>query len=178
MSGSAEVATLAAQSEQNEGVYLVPAFAGLGAPYWNDSARGLVSGLTQASTAVQLARAAIESIAYQVRDVYQQMAAEAGSDLRVLLADGGASSNDQLMPFQADMLDRPVLRSSSSDVSALGAADIAGLTIGMWASQQAIAELPSPRDRFEPRLAAPEREALYQGWQQAVARALLHSGGS
>lgn len=176
LNGSAAVAALAAPIERSDGVYLVPAFSGLGAPYWNDAARGVIAGLTQATSGAQLARAAIESIAYQVRDVFDQMAVEAGIELTALLADGGASRNDQLMQFQADIIGRPVLRSGSADVSALGAAYLAGLTVGIWGSAEAIAALPRPRDRFTPRLEAGEREALYQGWRQAVDRALLHTG--
>jgi glycerol kinase len=175
--GSAAVAALADQVESSEGVYLVPAFAGLGAPYWNDGARGVFAGLTQATSAAHLARAAIESIAYQVRDVFDQMAAEADVELRTLLADGGASRNDRLMQFQADILGRTVLRSSSADVSALGAAYLAGLTVGIWAAEAELAALPRPRDRFEPRMAFGERAARYRGWRQAVDRALLHTGG-
>jgi glycerol kinase len=177
LAGSEEVAALAEQAERSDGVYLVPAFAGLGAPYWNDAARGLFAGLTQATTSAHLARAAVESIAYQVRDVFDQMAAEAGAELTVLLADGGASRNGRLMQFQADMLGRPVLCSSSADVSALGAAYLAGMTVGVWASEAQVAALPRPRDRFAPQMPPGEREALYRGWRQAVDRALLHTGG-
>lgn len=175
LGGSAEVAALAEQVERSDGVYLVPAFAGLGAPYWNDAARGIFAGLTQATTAAQLARAAIESIAFQVRDVFDQMAAEAGVALTTLLADGGASRNDHLMQFQADILGLPVLRSTSADVSALGAAYLAGLTVGTWAAEAEIAALPRPRDQFVPAISASEREAHYRGWREAVERALLHT---
>jgi glycerol kinase len=175
--GSAAVAALAEQVESSEGVYLVPAFAGLGAPYWNDAARGVFAGLTQATGPAHLARAAIESIAYQVRDVFDQMAAEAGAALTTLLADGGASQNNRLMQFQADILGRTVLRSASSDVSALGAAYLAGMTAGIWASEAEIAALPRPRDRFEPRMPADECEARYAGWRRAVDWALLHTVG-
>lgn len=175
--GSAAVAALADQVDSSESVYLVPAFAGLGAPYWNDAARGVIAGLTQATGPAHLARAAIESIAYQVRDVFDQMAAEADAELTTLLADGGASQNDRLMQFQADIIGRPVLRSASSDVSAIGAAYLAGMTVGIWAGEAEIAALPRPRDRFEPRMPADEREARYAGWRRAVDRALLHTDG-
>lgn len=177
LAGSAEVAALAERAEQRDGVYLVPAFAGLGAPYWNDAARGLFAGLTQMTTGAHLARAAIESIAYQVRDVFDQMAAEAGAELTVLLADGGASRNDRLMQFQADILAVPVQRSAAADVSALGAAYLAGMTIGVWRSVDEIAGLPRPRDIFTPRMDACQREALYRGWREAVDRALLYTTG-
>jgi glycerol kinase len=176
------VAYLATRVSDTEGVYLVPAFAGLGAPYWNDSARGLVTGITRSTTAAHLARAAIESIAYQVRDVFDLMRAEAGADLQVLLADGGATRNELLMQFQADIIDRPVLRNLSTDVSPLGAAYLAGLATGVWSSLDEIAQLPRARDRSDPRMPAEERERSYTGWQRAVARTTFDSkqtpGGS
>lgn len=171
-----DVARLAASANDSEGIYLVPAFVGLGAPYWNEAARGLLTGLTRGTTAAQVARATIESIAYQIRDVFDVMdaASRSGSaGLSALLADGGGSSNDALMQFQSDILGRPVLRCTSPDVSALGAAYLAGLAVGLWQSEKEIAALPRERDRFEPRLSASERETLYAGWRQAVDRALL-----
>lgn len=167
---------LAASVENTEGVYLVPAFVGLGAPHWNDNARGLVTGITRGTSATHLARATIESIAYQIRDVFEVMQAESGSQLKVLLADGGASQNNLLMQFQADILGCPVLRSASTDVSALGAAYLAGLATGVWASEDEIESLVLPHDRFEPHLNAVRREALYKGWQQAIARATFDAG--
>jgi glycerol kinase len=167
-----DVARLAASVTDTEGVYLVPAFVGLGAPYWNDAARGLLTGLTRGTTAAQVARATIESIAYQIRDVFDVMDAASPSGLSALLADGGGSSNDLLMQFQADVLGRPVLRCASPDVSALGAAYLAGLAVGLWQSEKEIAALSRPRDRFEPRLSPSERDKLYAGWQQAVGRSL------
>jgi glycerol kinase len=173
LSGSAAVAELAERAADSGGVYLVPAFVGLGAPYWNDAARGLISGLTRGSTAAQLARATIEAIAYQIRDVFDVMQAEAGTDLGVLLADGGASRNRMLMQFQADVIGRPVLRSASAEASPLGAAYLAGLGVGVWQTLDEIAELPRPRERFEPLMPATERAALHAGWQAAVARTTL-----
>jgi glycerol kinase len=170
-----EVAKLAARVESAGGLYLVPAFVGLGAPYWNDAARGLISGITHGSTVAHLARATIEAIAYQVRDVFDVMQSEAGADLKVLLADGGASRNTMLMQFQADIIGRPLLQNTSADVSALGAVYLASLATGQWESLDEIAQLPRPQSLFEPRMAAPDREALYAGWQTAVARALLDS---
>jgi glycerol kinase len=167
-----DVARLAASVTDTEGVYLVPAFVGLGAPYWNDAARGLMTGLTRGTTAAQVARATIEAIAYQIRDVFDVMDAASPSGLSALLADGGGSSNDLLMQFQADVLGRPVLRCASPDVSAIGAAYLAGLAVGLWQSEKEIAALPRPRDRFEPRLSPSERDKLYAGWQQAVGRSL------
>ncbi|MBO0792549.1 MAG: glycerol kinase GlpK, partial [Ktedonobacteraceae bacterium] len=163
-----EVAELAARVANTEGLYLVPAFVGLGAPYWNDSARGLISGITRGSTAAHLARAALDAIAYQVRDVFDVMQTEAGTEFNVLLADGGASRNTQLMQFQADILGRPVLQNVTVDASALGAAYLAGLAIGHWQTLDEIMQLPRQQIPFEPRMAAPVREALYTGWQTAV----------
>ena len=152
---------------------MVPAFVGLGAPHWRPEARGLLTGLTRGSGPAQVARATLESIAYQVRDVFVAMQGDAGIELEFLLADGGASRNDQLMQFQADIIGRPVLRSTSTDVSALGAVYLAGLAVGVWPSLDEIAALPRARDRFEPQLTPSERAELIGGWQQAVARATL-----
>ncbi|HYW45037.1 MAG TPA: glycerol kinase GlpK [Bryobacteraceae bacterium] len=166
------VADLAATVADTGGVYLVPAFVGLGAPYWNDAARGLLTGLTRGATAAHAARATIESIAYQVRDVFDAMERDCGHPLPELLADGGASQNDLLMQFQADILGRPVVRSASADVSAMGAAWLAGLAVGVWSSLEELAALPRPEQRFEPRMADADRERLYGGWQEAVGRAV------
>jgi glycerol kinase len=167
------VARLAERVEKSGGLYLVPAFVGLGAPYWNDAARGLISGITHGSTAAHLAHAALEAMAYQVRDVFDVMQLEAGADLKVLLADGGASRNTVLMQFQADMLGRPILQNGSTDVSALGAVYLAGLKTGQWQSLEEITGLPRSQTRFAPQMSAGEREVLYAGWQTAVDRALL-----
>jgi len=168
-----DVVELATRVASSGDLYLVPAFVGLGAPYWNDAARGLISGLTRGSTAAHLARATLESIAYQVRDVFDAMHAESGTAPRVLLADGGASQNPLLMQFQADILGVPLLRTTSADASALGAAYLAGLTVGLWQALDEIERLPRPRERFEPRFSAVERTELYAGWRTAVARATL-----
>jgi len=168
-----EVAKLAEQVADSDGVYLVPAFVGLGAPHWRPEARGLLTGLTRGSGPARVARATLESIAYQVRDVFVAMQGDAGAELEFLLADGGASRNDQLMQFQADIIGRPVLRSTSTDVSALGAVYLAGLAVGVWPTLDDIAALPRARDRFEPQLTPSRRAELIGGWQQAVARATL-----
>lgn len=173
LAGSAAVAELAQRVADSGGLYLVPALVGLGAPYWNDAARGLISGLTRGSTAAHLARATIEAIAYQVRDVFDVMQAEAGMDLNVLLADGGASRNDMLMQFQADIIGCPVLRSASAEASPLGAAYLAGLGAGIWRTLDEITQLPRPREPFDPRMPTQERSSLYAGWQTAVARTTL-----
>ena len=167
------VAKLAAGVDSANGLYLVPAFVGLGAPHWNDAARGVISGLTLGATPAHLARAALEAIAYQVRDVFDVMQSEAGTELKVLLADGGASRNDLLMQFQADIIGLPVSRSASTDISPLGAAYLAGLATGLWATLAEVEHLPRRRDVFTPRLAADQRAGLYAGWRTAVARATL-----
>ena len=169
------VAALADSVTGTDGVYLVPAFVGLGAPHWNDRARGLLTGLTRGTNSAHVARAAVESIAFQIHDVFRAMEADFGSDLPALLADGGASRNDSLMQFQADVLDRPVLRSRSADLSALGAAYLAGLATGVWKSLEEIELLPRGRDRFEPKMAATKRDAMIDGWRNAVARAVMES---
>ncbi len=173
LAGPGAVAELAAGCETTEGVYLVPAFVGLGAPHWDDAARGLVSGLTRGSSLAQLSRAAVESIAYQVRDVFDVMQSASGGALRVLLADGGVTRNAQLMQFQADILGVPVQRNNTPELSAMGAAYLAGLATGVWSSTDEIAALPRSVDRFEPQLPTAGRERLYGGWQEALARATL-----
>jgi glycerol kinase len=167
------VSKLAESVDDSGGLYLVPALVGLGAPYWNDAARGLISGLTRGSSAAHLARATIEAIAYQVRDVFDVMQTESGMDLNVLLADGGASRNGMLMQFQADIIGHPVLRNASAEASPLGAAYLAGLGVGIWQTLDEISQLPRSREPFAPRMPAPQRAALYAGWQTAVARATL-----
>jgi glycerol kinase len=165
-----DVERLARSVADTGGVYFVPALVGLGAPHWQDAARGLIAGLTRGAGAGQLARATLEAIAYQVRDVFDVMQIEADIPLRTILADGGGSRNDLLMQFQADILNCSVLRSRSKDVSPLGAAFLAGLTVGLWTSEAEIEGLVPPRDRFEPQMSAKRRETLYAGWQEAVAR--------
>jgi glycerol kinase len=166
-----KVAELARQITDTEGVYVVPAFVGLGAPYWDESARGIISGITRGTTSRHVARAVINSLAYQIRDVFDLMQAESGRTLEALLADGGATRNDQLMQFQADILNCAVLRNSSPDVSALGAAFLAGLAAGVWSGLDEIARLPREFDRFEPKMAEQQRVDLYAGWQAAVEKA-------
>jgi glycerol kinase len=174
LDGPAAVAALAEGIESTDGVFLVPAFTGLGAPHWDDQARGLVSGLTRGSTLQQLARAAIESIAYQVRDVFEAMQASAGGALSVLMVDGGVTRNEQLMQFQADILGVPVQRNDTAELSAMGAAYLAGLATGVWASTDELSALPRAIVRFEPAMAATERVRLVDGWHEAVARTTLH----
>jgi glycerol kinase len=175
---SEDAAELASEATSSEGVYLVPAFAGLGAPHWDPEARGLLCGLTRGATAKHIARAAVESIAYQVRDVFEAMALDTAHPLPELLADGGASRNDDLMQFQADILDRPVRRNLSADLSAAGAAWLAGLAVGLWRSQDELAALPRQTELFLPQMAESERASRYQGWLDAVNRACSRAGTS
>jgi glycerol kinase len=168
-----DVARLAERVADAGGIYLVPAFVGLGAPHWKDAARGLICGLTRGSTVAHLARATVESIAFQVRDLFEVMQAESGMDPEVLLADGGASRNSMLMQFQADVIGRPVLRNLSADASALGATYLAGLASGIWQTLDQIEDLPRLRERFEPQMSIEERAARTLGWKTAIARATL-----
>lgn len=169
--GAEEVAALAATVADAGGVYLVPAFAGLGAPHWDSGARGLLCGLTRGSTAAHAARATLDSIAYQIRDVFEAMRQDSPFAEPVLLADGGASRNERLMQFQADILGCPVVRSESADLSAIGAAWLAGLAVGFWHSLEELAALPRATTRFEPRMSEGRRAELVGGWQDALARA-------
>ncbi len=169
------VEKLARTVEDAGGVYFVPALVGLGAPHWKESARGLITGLTRGAGAGQLARATLEAIAYQIRDVFDVMQAESGAPLQTLLADGGASRNDLLMQFQADIIGCPVLRSTSPDISPLGAAFLAGLAVGLWTDEAEIEKLVPPRDCFEPQMSFEQRETMYAGWREAVARTVWES---
>ena len=170
-----DVERLAHTAEDAGGVIFVPALVGLGAPHWNDAATGLITGLTHGAGPAQLARATLEAIAYQIRDVFDVMQTESGAPLQTLLADGGASRNDLLMQFQADVIGCPVLRSTSTDISPLGAAFLAGLAVGLWADEAEVASLVPPRDHFVPRMSQDQREALYSDWQAAVARTTLNT---
>lgn len=167
---SRSAADLAASVDDSDGVYFVPALAGLGAPHWDANARGLVCGLSRGTTAAHLARASVESIAYQIRDVFEAMCEDAGAP-SALLADGGASQNDTLMQFQADILGVPVIRSVSADISALGAAWLAGLAVGVWSDLDELSNLPRTVSRFTPTMGADRRRQLCAGWGDAVNRA-------
>jgi glycerol kinase len=168
---SEDVEALANQVEDAGGVYVVPAFVGLGAPYWDSKARGAMLGLTRGSTKAHIARAVLEAMAYQTRDVLQAMRGDSGIDLRELRVDGGASANNLLMQFQADMLGVPVLRPVVRETTALGAAYLAGMATGMWRDQQELAAHWAIDRVFTPSMPAERREKLYQGWQKAVSRA-------
>ena len=166
---SAEQSQACAQSvSSTDGVYLVPAFAGLGAPYWRSDVRGALFGLSRGTRREHLVRAALEAMAYQTRDVLAAMEADAGIALKELRADGGAIANDFLAQFQSDMLDVPVLRSQIAETTALGAAYLAGLAVGVWDSREQIAKLWQADRRFVPAMEESVRERLYEGWQAAV----------
>lgn len=169
---SAQVEALAASVPDNGGVYLVPAFVGLGAPHWDAYARGTILGLTRGSTAGHLARATLESIAFQTRDVLEAMQRDAGLQLSALRADGGAARNALLMQFQADVLGVPVQRPLMSETTALGAAYLAGLAVGIWESTDEIAKLWRLDQEFLPHMSQDQRDTLYKTWKKAVQRSL------
>jgi len=152
----------------NDGVYLVPAFVGLGAPYWRSDVRGAMFGLSRSTRKEHVVRAALESMAYQSRDVLAAMQADAGIPLMQLRADGGVINNDFIAQFQSDMLGVPVLRPKITETTALGAAYLAGLAVGFWESREQLSELWKVGRRFNPGMVESTRERLYTGWQNAV----------
>lgn len=166
---SEEVEALAKSVPDNGGVYFVPAFVGLGAPHWDSYARGSIFGLTRGSTAGHIARAAVESISYQVADLLDAMRRDSGDAVQGLRVDGGAAANDSLMQFQADILGVPVVRPAVTETTALGAARLAGLAVGFWNADD---DMSSVNDhRFEPRMPASQARALRERWNEAVSRA-------
>jgi glycerol kinase len=167
---AAEVETLAGSVDDNGDVYFVPAFSGLFAPHWRPDARGVITGLTRYADAGHIARAALESTAYQTRDVLDAMVTDSGVDLVELRVDGGMTSNDLLMQFQADILGVDVVRPRVAETTALGAAYAAGLAVGVWEDLAEIRALWAEDARWSPRMAAEERERLHTRWQQAVQR--------
>jgi glycerol kinase len=171
--GSKEAAALADSVPDSGGVYLVPAFAGLGAPHWDAGARGVLCGLTRGASPAHVARAAVDSIAYQVCDVLNAVKEDSGIPLPALFADGGASRNERLMQFQADLAQCQVIRSSSAELSAVGAAWLAGLAVGYWDSLDALAALPRTTIRFEPKMPASTRQELLDGWRDALQRSRM-----
>jgi len=168
---AAESEQLAASVPSSDGVYVVPAFAGLGAPHWDMYARGTIVGITRGTTAAHITRATLESIALQTLDVVELMERETGARMHELRVDGGAVSNDLLMQIQADVLGRPVVRSATTETTALGAAYLAGLAVGFWRDLDEIRRIWRAGGRFEPRMPASERDALVAGWRRAVERA-------
>lgn len=173
---AAESERYAERVPSSDGVYVVPAFVGLGAPYWDMEARGAVFGLTRGSTREHLVRATLESIAYQSRDVLEAMERDAGERLSALRADGGAAANRFLMQFQADVLGVPVEVPKVTETTALGAAYLAGLAVGFWESQAEIQRNWGLDERYVPTMAQDERDRLYAGWKDAVARTMGRPG--
>jgi glycerol kinase len=174
---AAETEALARSVESTEGVYFVPAFVGLGAPYWRSDARGAMFGLTRGSTRAHLARAVLESLAYQTRDVLDAMQADSGIALKSLRVDGGAVGNDFLLQFQSDILGVAVERPAVAETTAQGAAYLAGLAIGFWASRDEIAKHWVMDRTFDPQMSPGASAALYGGWQRAVKATLSLTDG-
>jgi glycerol kinase len=168
---SSESEALARSVASSDGVCVVPAFAGLGAPHWDMYARGIIAGITRGTTAAHIARATLESIALQTLDVIELMERETGVRMHELRVDGGAVANDLLMQIQADVLQRPVVRAATSETTALGAAYLAGLATGVWRDRDAIRASWCSGGRFEPKMSASDRERLIDGWRRAVERA-------
>jgi glycerol kinase len=168
---SSEIADLAATVLNNGGVYFVPAFAGLGAPYWDMYARGAIVGLTRGSNKGHIARAVEESIAYQVRDVIETMKNDIHNSILLLRVDGGGSADKFLMQFQADILGIPIQQAQITEITALGAAYLAGLAVGVWQGVEEIGKQWHSNATFEPQMSADERQTLYHHWKQAVVRA-------
>lgn len=166
-----ETHEIALSVDGTHGVYFVPAFVGLGAPYWRPQARGAIVGLTRGTTRAHIVRAALESIAYQSQDLFEAMVADSGLAVAQVRVDGGAASNDFLMQFQADLVGCPVVRPADTETTALGAAYLAGLATGIFPNTDALTQLWKAEKTFEPRMRKSERDALYEGWEKAVERA-------
>ncbi len=162
----------ASSVEDTNGVYMVPAFTGLGAPYWDMYARGAIVGLTRGAKREHLVRATLESIAYQTKDVLEAMQDDSGIELKGLKVDGGACANNFLMQFQGDILDVPVNRPEVIETTALGAAYLAGLAVGFWKNKEEIKEKWAINRTFEPDMEEEKRRTLYKGWKKAVRRSM------
>ena len=160
--------TLALMAPDNEGVYFVPAFTGLGAPHWNQEARGTIFGITRGTTNAHIARAALESIAYQTFDVLTAMQKDAGLQLSVLKVDGGATRNQLLMQFQSDVLQCGIIVPKNTETTAMGAAYLAGLAIGFWKDTKEILGLIDEDRSYRPNMLLEKRENLLKGWQRAI----------
>lgn len=172
---SADVERLAASVNDNNGVYLVPAFAGLGAPHWNQHARGTIVGLTRGASAGHIARAALEGIAYQTMDVIEAMEADSDIEIKELRVDGGATANDLLMQFQSDMLEAPVVRPQVLETTALGAAYLAGLAVGYWEDHEEINNQWNIDKTFSPEMEKSQIDELRSGWNRALRATLSWS---
>lgn len=173
---SADVENLAAKVKDSQGVYFVPAFAGLGAPYWNQHARGTITGLTRGSTAAHIARASLDSIAYQTLEVLLAMKKDSGIDIKELRVDGGATVNNKLMQFQSDLLQAKVVRPEITETTALGAAYLAGLAVGYWTDLKEIRKQWKVEKTFSPELTVKETKSLINGWRRAVKAAEAWAG--
>lgn len=171
ISNAAESEALARSVPDNGGVFFVPAFVGLGAPYWDMYARGTILGLTRGTNKGHLARATLEAIAYQTRDIIETMGTEAGLQVPLLRVDGGGTANSFLMQFQADILGIPIQRAAVAETTALGAAYLAGLAVGLWHDTVDIKRRWRAAETYEPKFSADQRESLYAGWKRAVERA-------
>ena len=169
---SSEVSELASRVDDTGSVYLVPAFTGLCAPYWDMYARGTIVGMTRGTTDEHIARSALEAIAYQTRDVLECMVKDSGHELKSLRVDGGATASDFLMQFQADILGIPIEKPQVTEMTALGAAYLAGLGVGFWKSKEEIAKHWKLQRTFEPAMSEDGKESLYNGWKRAVERSL------
>jgi glycerol kinase len=165
---SADVEQLANEAATNEGDYFVPAFAGLGAPYWNQHARGMIVGITRGTTSAHIAIAALESIAYQTMDVINAMQADANIEVKELRVDGGATANNFLMQFQSDVLHTKVIRPKITETTALGAAYLAGLAVGYWKNMDDISNQWQVEKIFEPRMKSSQKDNLVKGWKRAI----------
>ena len=169
---SSDVEELAKKVDTTDGVYVVPAFAGLGAPYWNQHARGVITGLTRGSNSSHIARAAVESIAYQTMDVLKAMEADSGISIQQLRVDGGATQNNLLMQFQSDVLNTEVLRPKITESTALGAAYLAGLAVEFWPSIDALQDQWQVQQKFSPAIEETDRDKLTRGWHEAIKASL------
>jgi glycerol kinase len=178
VASAAETGALAATADPSQRVYFVPAFTGLGAPHWNSETRGAITGITRGATRKEIARAALESVAYQTRDLIAAMQADEGGSAdasSVIRVDGGMSASDWTMQFLADMLDAPVDRPSIVETTALGAAFLAGWQAGLYPSPEEFARTWRVERRFTPSMRRDERESRYRGWRDAVERAIAPS---
>jgi glycerol kinase len=174
---AAAVEKLALETATSDGVYVVPAFAGLGAPYWNQHARGTMVGITRGTSAAHIARAALESISYQTMDVINAMQADANIEVKELRVDGGATANNLLMQFQSDILNTKVIRPKVTETTALGAAYLAGLAIEYWKDMDEISGQWQVEKTFEPQMESSEKNELIKGWQRAIKAAQIWSEG-
>lgn len=172
---AAETEEAARSVNDTNGVYMVPAFTGMGAPYWNPYARGMIVGLTRGAKREHLIRATLESLAYQTAEVLEAMEKDAGTKISKLRVDGGASSNNFLMQFQADILDEEVIRPACIETTALGAAYLAGIAVGFWSDRKDILDNWKEEQVFCPMMSAQDRQLHLKGWKRAVQCALAYT---